>query len=507
MSDFHERNGGETVATKKTATRTATKPADAAIIARAVRLERCRSSLWEFQKQRDPKFFKDSRPHLKRIADVLQGVFECKLLKPDGTPYRKLVLSIPPRHGKSYSIAGFNQWAYGQRHDTRIGVISYNDILTGRFSQGVRDQISEEKASPDQIVYSDIFPNVKLRYGDSARGIWALEGEYFSFLATSFGGTMTGIGFNIGIIDDPIKLPEEAHNDAFLDAQYAWYTDAFLSRLEEDAMVVIVMTRWATNDLAGRVMEDEPGEWLYVKMQTPTESGEMLCPELLSRKTYDARARLTSPEIMAANYQQMPVDIKGALYQEFATYEYIPRENANGQAIVPRRVCYVDTADTGADYLCAIAADVVEGEGYVLDVVYTDEPMEATELRVAEMLYRLRALECVVESNNGGRGFARNVERILWERYHWRGTKIICKNQRDNKEARMLTAASFVERHIYYPADWRKRWREYALAMIRFQRKGKNAHDDAPDATTGLAEYIQGGLARRRKFFSGRGKR
>ena len=84
-------------------------------------------------------------------------------------------------------------------------------------------------------------------------------------------------------------------------------------------MVVIVMTRWATRDLAGRVMDEEPGEWLYIKMQTPMENGEMLCPELLSRKTYDARARLTSAEILAANYQQEPVDLKGALYQSFAT--------------------------------------------------------------------------------------------------------------------------------------------------------------------------------------------
>lgn len=492
---------------KKTPQRMAKKPSDAAVIARAVRLERCRSSLWEFQKQRNPNFFKDSRPHLKKISDVLQGVFERKLLKPDGTPYRKVILSIPPRHGKSYSLAGFNQWAYGQRHDTRIGVISYNDILTGRFSQGVRDQIAEEKATPDQIVYSDIFPEVKLRYGDSARGIWALEGEYFSFLATSFGGTMTGIGFNIGIIDDPIKLPEEAHNDAFLEGQFAWYADAFLSRLEEDAMVVIVMTRWATRDLAGRVMDEEPNEWLYVKMETPMENGEMLCPELLSRKTYEARARLTSPDIMAANYHQEPMDLKGALYQSFATYETVPREGTNGAPAVPLRLCYVDTADTGADYLCAIAADVVEGEGYVLDVIYTDEPMETTELRVARMLYDLRVTECIVESNNGGRGFGRNVERILWERYRWRGCRILMRAQRDNKEARMLTHSSFVERHIKYPADWQRRWRAYAQAMIRFQRKGRNVHDDAPDATTGLAEAIQGGLNRRRKFYSGRGSR
>lgn len=144
---------------KKTPQRMAKKPSDAAVIARAVRLERCRSSLWEFQKQRNPNFFKDSRPHLKKISDVLQGVFERKLLKPDGTPYRKVILSIPPRHGKSYSLAGFNQWAYGQRHDTRIGVISYNDILIGSDDRNIH--LSGNGHIPEQCLLNHLKSNFK----------------------------------------------------------------------------------------------------------------------------------------------------------------------------------------------------------------------------------------------------------------------------------------------------------------------------------------------------------
>ena len=199
--------------------------------------------------------------------------------------------------------------------------------------------------------------------------------------------------------------------------------------------------------------------------------------------------------------------MKGALYQQFTTYGHIPRTDANGGPLLPRRIAYVDTADTGADYLCALAADVAEGEGYILDVVYTDAPMEETELAVARMLHELRVGECIIESNNGGRAFARNVERILWERFRWRGTRITPRSQRDNKIARILTHSAYIERHIKYPEDWKRRWPEYAKAMTRFQRKGRNAHDDAPDATTGLAEQIQGGQSRRRKFYSGRGAR
>ena len=166
-----------------------------------------------------------------------------------------------------------------------------------------------------------------------------------------------------------------------------------------------------------------------------------------------------------------------------------------------------DVRSVKAGQEVTITADAIEGEGYVLDVVYTDAPMETTELQVARMLYELRVQECIIESNNGGRGFGRNVERILWNRYRWRGTKITYRNQRDNKIARMLTHASFIENHIKYPEDWQRRWPEYAKAMVRFQRKGRNPHDDAPDTTTGLAEAIQGGTTRRRRFRSGKGAR
>ena len=102
---------------------------------------------------------------------------------------------------------------------------------------------------------------------------------------------------------------------------------------------------------------------------------------------------------------------------------------------------------------------------------------------------------------------ARNVERLLWERYRWRRTTVIWVNQRQNKMARILTESAYIQRHIHMPKEWATRWPGYYNAMRNFQRKGRNAHDDAPDATTGLAEVLQRGAAMRRRFFSGKGAR
>ena len=95
-----------------------------------------------------------------------------------------------------------------------------------------------------------------------------------------------------------------------------------------------------------------------------------------------------------------------------------------------------------------------------------------------------------IESNNGGRGFGRNVQRISKEKYGNAVTRYHFFTQTKNKESRILTGSTGVMNNVIFPADWARRWPEYYRDMIRYQRLGKNAHDDAQDATTGVFEYL-----------------
>lgn len=117
--------------------------------------------------------------------------------------------------------------------------------------------------------------------------------------------------------------------------------------------------------------------------------------------------------------------------------------------------------------------------------------METTEPQLAHRLADRQVTQARIESNNGGRGFARAVQRHLEEKLHCYRVQIRWFAQTQNKQARILTAAPWVMTHIYYPADWRIRWPDYAAAMSTYQCTGKNPHDDAPDATTGIAETMQ----------------
>jgi predicted phage terminase large subunit-like protein len=469
-----------------------------------------RKSFWDYLKYINPNFFRDDRPHLKTLAETLQAAFERKLLNPDGSACRKIIINLPPRMGKSYTLTLFNQWALGRDQGLRIISVSYNETLSSRFAKGVRDGIDATKIDQQAHIFGDVFPGVHIKYGDGAAQLWALEGQFFNFLATGFGGTITGVGCSIGIIDDPVKNHIEAANELALDDQFAWYNDTFFSRLEEGALQIIVMTRWATGDLAGRLLARDADGWKVLCMPAciSEETHEMLCPSILSWDRWQQIKKTTSEQIVLANYQQQPIDIKGRMYDRFTTYtqDEIPRR-PDGMPAWEKILSYTDTADTGADYTCSLIAGQLQGRLWMLDVLYSDRGMDVTEPLLADMLVKHQVNEAWIESNNGGRGFARNVERLMWERKQWRMTRIVPHPQRQNKEARILVAAPYVMDNILFPRDWADRWPEYYRAMFRHQRTGRNAHDDAPDATTGLAELITGGMTGRTTFASGRGRR
>ncbi|WP_049948034.1 phage terminase large subunit [Enterocloster clostridioformis] len=384
----------------------------------------------------------------------------------------------------------------GNDQTQKIMTGSYNETLSTMFSKSVRNDIQEEKADENRIVFSDIFPGVSIKRGDGAMNLWSLEGGYNNYLATSPTGTATGFGATLLIIDDLIKNSEEANNELTKEKHWNWFTDTMLSRLEEDGKIIIIMTRWASDDLAGRALEHfkEAGakvRHISMKALQNPDTHEMLCPEVLSYKSYQAKIQAMGADIASANYQQEPIDLKGRLYTSFKTYSgELPqfKEIRN----------YTDTADTGEDYLCSINYGVTfANEAYVLDILYTKEPMEVTEPATARMLLEGAVNLARIESNNGGRGFARNVRRILEQELGSNYTTIKWFTQTQNKQARIYSNSSWVMQHIYYPEDWKNRWPEYHNAMIKYQREGQNKHDDAPDATTGIAENCakKGGIS------------
>ena len=168
---------------------------------------------------------------------------------------------------------------------------------------------------------------------------------------------------------------------------------------------------------------------------------------------------------------------RGAFY--FKIYEKLPPAHYI--------MNYTDTADEGNDYLCSIDYQMYNEEYYILNVIYTQEPMEITEPAVAEMLTKDNVGNANIESNNGGRGFARNVITNLRNLGN-RHTNVRWFHQGENKVARILSNSTGVMNNIYFPINWEDRWPEFSKHLKHYVRTGKNEHDDAEDCLTGVYE-------------------
>ena len=363
---------------------------------------------------------------------------------------------------------------------------SYNETLSSTFAKQVRDMIATEQTQ-GVTVYRDIFPDTKIKYGEASMNKWALEGsQVANYLATSPTGTATGFGADLIVIDDLIKNSEEAYNSNVLEKHIDWFTNTMLSRTEKGFKLIIIMTRWASNDLAGFILSNYD-DVVHINYKAINDDGTPLDEGTLSLEDFEFKTKNMAKEIVYANYQQEPIDIKGRLYSSIKTYNQLPMDSNNNLLFTAYKN-YTDTADTGEDYLCSICYGVYNKEAYILDVLYTKEPMEITEPATAKILMDNNIKEADIESNNGGRGFARAVEKHLLEKYNSNRCKVRWFHQTQNKRARILSNATWVMEHIYFPVNWADRWPEFYKAITTYQKEGKNKHDDAPDVLTGIAE-------------------
>lgn len=262
--------------------------------------------------------------------------------------------------------------------------------------------------------------------------------------------------------------------------------NTMISRLEDGGKIVVIMTRWHSGDLAGKVLKEMPEMGFRVKhvnMKAEQEDGSMLCEEILSKHDYELRKKALGSHIASANYQQEPIDLVGRLYGEFKTWDEFPKVTTGTKM-------YVDTADTGSDYLSGVVYESDKTDNvFVRDFVHTQDPMEITEELVAKKIVHHEVTECIIESNNGGRGFRRSVEKKVREMGYNR-CKFVDLHQTKNKQARILSNATTVNELVHMPSNWKITHPEVYEFFSKYQRSGKNKHDDMADAITGVVEQL-----------------
>ncbi len=415
---------------------------------------------------------------------------------------RRLIVTMPPQHGKSVGATTLlPAYVLGLDPDCRVAIASYSGLLASRFNRRVQ-RILESRE------YEALFPATTIKRGSKPAGYIRtadeaeIVGRRGSLLSVGREGSLTGNRVDCFVLDDLYKDALEANSPLVRANCWEWYTSVVRTRMHNASRELVVFTRWHEEDLIGQLAACEPVEeltrweqldaapadgWLHLnfealKASPPTEldpraPGEALW-EAQQGAALLARKRRLDPVQFEAMYQGHPSAREGLLYGVgLAEYDALP------SAIV-RRANYTDTADTGDDYLCSLSYAVdADGIVYITDAVYTREAMELTEPMVAEMLVRSATREALIESNNGGRGFARAVQRRA------PGVRVEWFHQSGNKEARILSNSATVLHAVRFPRGWNLRWPELHAHLTTYRRQFRaNRWHDAADVVTGIVE-------------------
>jgi predicted phage terminase large subunit-like protein len=452
--------------------------------------------------------------HHERMFKALQDVVDGKC--------RRLIINIAPRYGKTeLVIKSFISWCFALNPKCRFLHLSYSDLLVYDNSETIRGIMQEG-------IYKDLFPNSALLSEKGSAKRWKTKagGELYAVSTqgqvTGFGagcvdsdidsvegagdvlvfddhtnemldmiGAVTNIFQGAIVIDDPIK-PEDAESDIVRERINMRFENTIRNRTNSrNTPIIIIMQRLHEHDLCGYLQEVEPEEWTVLSMpaiQTDPDTGEERALWPMKHTLEELRRmREINPLVFDTQYMQDPTPKEGLMYDSFRTYR--PDELPTGTRAL-QRWNYTDTADTGSDFLCSICFINTPEFCYVTDILFTDAPMEVTEPKQAKMLSANQTVDCLIESNNGGRGFSRSVKKIL--RSEHRNFRCVVRTftQTENKKTRIYTASAQVQNDILFPEGWERRWPKFHQSLMSYRKdnKKRSQHDDAPDCLTGVYE-------------------
>lgn len=420
---------------------------------------------------------------------------------------KKLMVTVPPQHGKSEGSTRYlPSYLFGLNPNLKIVVSSYNSTFARKFNRDIQRII-------DNKDYNDVFPHVALNESNvvTVSSSYLRNSEEFeivnykgSLKAVGRGGALTGSPVDIMVMDDLYKDYAEGNSPVIRDAVWDWYTSVVKTRLHNKSQELIVFTRWHEDDLIGRLEKKEnvitveklsdlenvdSDTWVKINFEAikesePTEIDSRAKGQPLWEYKHDlnklTKARALDVEMFNCLYQGNPISSEGMLYKPFKTWKQLPE--------LKLRRAYVDSADTGNDYLCAIAYGLPltpeDNNIYILDILYTQEPMEVTEGLTAEFLIKNMVNISDIESNNAGRSFARVVDNLTPN-----NIQIAPFTQSKNKESRIFSNSATVNNTLVFPETWSIDHSEFYDHVTRFKKMFKaNKFDDCADCLTGIIE-------------------
>ncbi len=384
---------------------------------------------------------------------------------------------MPPRHGKSEFISRYSTaWILGKFPDTRIILASYEADFAATWGRKARDLLEEHGPS--------LF-GIRVSGKSSAANRWDIEGHEGGMITAGVNGPITGKGADIGIIDDPVKNDQEAMSVTYQERTYEWYKSTFRTRLQRDGAIILIMTRWNENDLAGKLLaaQEEDGEkWEVVNLPAIAEEGDLLgrdpgqplCPDLFTIEALRSIEKAVGSFWWASLYQQRPSPAEGGILKRNWWQYYRQTPDRFDEVIQSWDMAFKDTKT--ADFVVGQVWGRKGADKYLLDQVRDRMDFPATVQAVRSLSAKWpQARNKLVEDKANGPAVIATLKNEI--------PGLIAVNPEGGKVVRAQAASPDIEAgNVYLPdpsvAPWVHDFIEECAAFPN------GANDDQVDAMT-----------------------
>ncbi|MED4455917.1 phage terminase large subunit [Metabacillus fastidiosus] len=461
------------------------------LIARAAQQELAKRSYRDYVEYVHHGHFRHFR-HTELVCETLQRIADGEELS--------VLIEMPPRHGKSMTVTEtFPSYYIGRNPHKRVIAAAYSDGLATKFGRLNRNKFGE---------FSYLFGE-SLSESNSATKDWGVEGKRGGMIATGIGGSITGQGADLMIIDDPIKNAEEAASPVIREKIWNEWESTLSTRLHKGASLIVIMTRWHEDDLIGRLLKKSPRKWIRLRLPAIAEDendllgrleGEALCPELGFDEQWatDKKVEVGS-RTWASLYQQRPTPAGGAIFKrEWLRYYVRTAEQkrewnlSDDVLIYPVHVdkmaqswdCTFKGAET-SDFVAGQVWSKKQANFFLID-------QDRRRLGFPETVKAIRAMSDkypkarskYIEDKANGSAVIQTLEDEI--------SGIIAVNPEGGKEARANAVSPLFEAgNVYLPHPLMCPWVEdFIEELVSFPNA---AHDDMVDACTQALNQMYSG--------------
>lgn len=393
----------------------------------------------------------------------------------DAGEFDRLLITMPPRHGKSETLTVRLPLRFLQQHpEENVLVTGYNAQFARKFGRKTRNLAATAGIVADDKTASDE---------------WATSGGGL-YMARGVGSPPTGTGFGLIVIDDPVKNREEAESETYRNKVWDWYTDDIYTRLEPGSKLIIVMTRWHEDDLAGRAIQSEPG-WEILNLPAIAgdndalgrKPGEALWPERYTVEAFERIKRTQGDYAFEALYQCNPTPREGSYFQ-------VGKLQVVDRAELPAGLEWYLSWDLAAsendgDWTAGVAIAKHEGLYYVDAVRFQREPSTRNaEIRLHCQTMKPRRVTIPQDPGAAGKESAQSLIKFL------SGFAVSSRLQSGDKFIRAEPYAAQVNAGNVRVVDG-----PFARAYIEELRQAPHGkHDDLIDASSDAFNELEGGI-------------